>query len=116
MRRSFIGVAVAATLVIGFTVNAWAASPPKGIFQGIVNGTSHSPPVCGTVHNEGEGYFRVKRNPNGSKKIVPVGSNSNYCGGLSVLKIQAPSDPLDNCLSGNASLPVRSIRLTRGSV
>jgi hypothetical protein len=32
-----------------------------------------------------------------------------------VLKIQAPSDPLDNCLSGNASLPVRSIPLSRGA-
>ena len=114
MRRSFIAVAVVATLVIGFTANAWAASPPKGIYQGIVNGTSHSPLVCGAYHNEGEGYFRVKRNPNGTKKIVPVGSNSNYCGGLSVPKIQAPSNPLDNCLSGNASLTVRSIPLRRG--
>jgi len=114
LRRSLIGVAVTATLVIGFTANAWAATPPNGIFQGIVNGTSHSSPVCGTVHNEGEGYFRVKPNSNGIKKIFPVG-NSNYCGGLSVSKIQAPSDPLDNCTSGNASLTVGSIALSQGA-
>ena len=114
MKRSFIGVAATATLVIGFTASAWAASPPIGIYQGIVNGTSHSPVVCGTVHNEGEGYFRVKRNQNGIKRIYPVG-NSNYCGGLSVDKIQAPADPLDNCNSMNASLTAASIPLPQGA-
>ncbi len=114
MRRSFIGVAVTATLLLGFAASAWAASPPIGIYQGIVNGTSHSPPVCGTVHNEGEGYFRVKRNQNGVKRIYPVG-NSNYCGGLSVAKIQVPSDPLNNCNSANATLSPNSLSLSQGA-
>jgi len=114
LKRSLIGVAITATLVVGFTANAWAASPPIGIYQGIVNGTSQSPPVCGTVHNEGEGYFRVKRNQSGVKRIFPVGS-SNYCGGLSIPKIQAPSDPVNNCNSMNASLTVASIPLPQGA-
>jgi hypothetical protein len=65
------------------------ANPPTGIFQGILNGSAGSP-GCGSVHNEGEGYFRVTVISNG-RRMVPVG-NSSYCSGIVVSKILAPSD------------------------
>jgi hypothetical protein len=115
LRRSIIGVAVTATFVLGVAASAWAAPAPTGIYQGIVNGTSHSPLVCGTYHNEGEGYFKLRRNPNGTRSIVGFNS-SNYCGGISVPKIQAPADPLNNCLSMNASFASGTvIPLTQGA-
>ena len=40
MRRAVIGVPVTAAFAIGFAANAWAANPPTGVFQGIINGTS----------------------------------------------------------------------------
>ena len=80
LRRSIIGVAVTATFVLGVAASASAAPAPTGIYQGIVNGTPHSPLVCGTYHNEGEGYFKLRRNPNGSRSIVGF-NTSNYCGG-----------------------------------
>jgi hypothetical protein len=107
-------------LLLGFAASAWAAKPPTGVFQGIVNGTPHSPVVCGTVHNEGEGYLRVKRTSNGGRKIVPVG-NSNYCGGLlsSLTKIQVPSDAVanSNCNPqlGNVYLKAASVPLSQGA-
>jgi hypothetical protein len=102
LRRSLRGVAVTATFVVGAAASASAAPAPTGIYQGIVNGTAHSPVVCGTVHNEGEGYFKLRRNPNGSRSLVGFNS-SNYCGGLVVPQITAPADPLNNCTSKNAT-------------
>jgi hypothetical protein len=65
--------------------------------------------VCGTVHNEGEGYFRVKKTSSG-KKIVPVGTSS-YCGGFSDPHITAPSD--FHCNQYNANLTANSIALSQ---
>jgi hypothetical protein len=96
-----IGVATTAALTLGGGGIASAAPAPTGIYQGIVNGTSHSPLVCGAYHNEGEGYFKLRRNPNGTRSIVGF-NTSNYCGGLAVPQITAPADPLDNCVSMNA--------------
>ncbi len=47
-----------------------------------------------------------------------VGFNtSNYCGGLAVPKLTAPSHPVSSCNSGNASFPAGTvIPLTRGRV
>jgi hypothetical protein len=115
LRRSLIGVAVTATFVLGVAASASAAPAPTGIYQGIVNGTSHSPLVCGTYHNEGEGYFKLRRNPNGTRSIVGF-SSSNYCGGIAVPKITAPADPVNNCLSMNASFASGTvIPLTQGA-
>ena len=36
-RRAFICVAITAAFAIGFAANAWAATPPTGVFQGILN-------------------------------------------------------------------------------
>ena len=110
MRRAFIGVAITAAFAIGFAANAWAATPPTGVFQGILNGSSGAT-GCGSVHNEGEGYFRVKTTPSG-RRIVPVG-NSGYCGGIFVSKILAPSD--FKCNQLNANLTASSIPLSNGA-
>jgi hypothetical protein len=114
LKRSLIGVALAAAFVIGFAANAWGAAAPTGIYQGIVNGTGGAS-FCGSVHNEGEGYFKLRRNPNGTRSIVGF-NTSNYCGGISVPKIQAPADPVNNCLSMNASFAAGTvIPLTQGA-
>lgn len=108
MKRSLIGVATAAALALGVGETALAAPAPTGIYQGIVNGTSHSPLVCGTYHNEGEGYFKLRRNPNGSRSLVGFNS-SNYCGGIAVPQITAPADPLQNCTSKNATFAAGTV-------
>ena len=110
MKRVAIAAALTAALVIGFAVSASAANPPTGVFQGILNGSSGAS-GCGTVHNEGEGYFRVQATSNG-KRIVPVGS-SGYCGGISVSKILAPSD--FHCNQFNANLTASRIPLSNGA-
>jgi hypothetical protein len=97
-----VGVATTAALALGVGEAAVAAPAPTGIYQGIVNGTTHSPLVCGAYHNEGEGYFKLRRNPNGSRSLVAFNS-SNYCGGIAVPQITAPADPLQNCTSKNAT-------------
>jgi hypothetical protein len=113
LKRSLIGVAATAALALGVGETALAAPAPTGIYQGIVNGTGGSS-FCGSVHNEGEGYFKLRRNPNGTRSIVGFNS-SNYCGGIAVPRIQAPADPLANCVSMNANFAAGTvIPLTRG--
>jgi hypothetical protein len=114
LKRSSIGVAVTAALTLGLAASAWAAPAPLGIYQGTVTGTGGGS-FCGTVHNEGEGYFKLRRNPNGTRSIVGF-NTSNYCGGISVPRITAPADPLDNCLSMNATFAAGTvIPLTQGA-
>ena len=76
MKKLFVfagAVALAAAVSAPF---AWAVSPAKGVFGGIINGSTHAN-FCGP-HNEGEGYFRVKTTRTG-KEIVPPGKFS-LCG------------------------------------
>ena len=110
MKRTVIGVAITAALALSFVANAGAANPPTGVFQGILNGSSFSR-GCGSVHNEGEGYFRVSVTANG-RRIVPVGS-SGYCGGIVVSKILMPSD--FKCNQLNANLTPSRIALSNGA-
>jgi hypothetical protein len=107
LRRSLIGGAVTAMFVLGVVASATAAPAPTGIYQGIVNGTGGAS-FCGSVHNEGEGYFKLRRNPNGTRSIVGF-NTSNYCGGVAVPRIQAPADPVNNCLSMNASFAAGTV-------
>ncbi|MGH2926047.1 MAG: hypothetical protein ACRDK1_08765 [Solirubrobacterales bacterium] len=110
MGRTVIGVAVTAALALSFAASAGAANPPTGVFQGILNGSVGSP-GCGSVHNEGEGYFRVTATSNG-RRIVPVG-NSSYCSGIVVSKILAPSD--FKCNQLNANLTPSRIAVSNGA-
>src|SRR5262249_60263636 len=75
-----------------------------------LNGST-GPSVCGAVHNEGEGYFRVRAATSG-RRIVPVNS-SGYCGGLTEAKIVAPSD--FHCNQYNANLTATRIALSNGA-
>lgn len=110
MKRTVIGVAITAALALSFAANAGAANPPTGVFQGILNGSSFSR-GCGSVHNEGEGYFRVS-GTSSARRIVPVG-NSSYCNGIVVSKILFPSD--FKCNQLNATLTPNRIALSNGA-
>lgn len=95
MTRTRMFTAIGGVTALALAVPALAAGPPAGVYQGIVNGSVGSP-GCGSTHNEGEGYFRVK-----SGKVVPVGT-SGYCHGIEVDKITAPTD--FRCNQLNATL------------
>lgn len=94
--------------MLGVVGTAWGISPDTGIYQGIING---SPNVGG--HNEGEGYFRVKKTTSGNR-IVPAS-----CCGYTFTRIVAPNNisesPYPHCDPYNANLADTRIPISSGA-
>ena len=81
-------------------------------------GLPHSPLVCGTYHNEGEGYFKLRNNPNGSRFDRWSSTARTTCvRPRRYSKLTAFRATLVNsCNSGNASFPAVHRDSVRGGV
>jgi hypothetical protein len=112
MRRLFVVLIAVGTVTLGLAQSAWAIAPANGVYQGIVDGSNYATGSCGIRHNEGEGYFRVKRTSSG-KKIVPPGTFSDCEGPFQIAYIVAPKWS-GSCDPYNATIATR-IPISQGA-
>ena len=96
MRRTLGALLAIAVVLPVIPAVAAVIKPATGDYQGTVNGTG--------VHNEGEGYFKVKL-VNGARKIVPYGNPLS--------KILFPSD--FSCNQLNATVETPRISISKGA-
>ena len=119
-RSRAVAVLIAAA-AIAQVPPAWAVAPTTGVYGGVIDGTTYAPDPCGNRHNEGEGYFRVRKTTTG-RKIVPPGNFAGCQGNFYSAYIVAPSaGPLGGagtypvCDPYNAALDADRIPISQGA-
>lgn len=113
MRRPFALLLVFGIAVVAPATSAWAITPTNGVYQGIVDGSGYATGTCGLHHNEGEGFFRVRKTSTG-KKIVPPGTFP-YCGASGAINYIVAPEYSRGCDPYNANIDASRIAISQGA-